>query len=100
MSLRGGCRDAVTGRGDRQIADVARSLSSSETKCDELESRVTANTDSVGLKLAQDADAIVKSINRSLSSASEPFATNIVQTEKIHEVPFTGAATSDTWWVK
>ena len=36
----------------RQIADVTRSVSFSETKC---ESRVTANTDRMGLKLAQDA---------------------------------------------
>ena len=117
---------------DRQIADVTQSLSSSETKCDELESRVTANTDSTGLKLAQDAgrpsamqaqrgellDAcrsaedtdesevlrqdhtIIKSINRFSSSASVPLATNIVQTEKRHEVPFIGTATQDTGWVK
>ena len=25
---------------------------------------------------------------------------NIVQTEKVHEIPFTGAATSDTGWAK
>ena len=97
-----------------------------------IESNVTANTDSMGLKLAQDAgrpsatqaqrgefleacrsaeDAdesealrqahtIIKSINRSSSLASVPLATNIVQTEEIHEVPFIGTATQDTGWVK
>ena len=117
---------------DRRIADVTRSLSSSETKCDELESGVTADADSMGLKVAQNAGrlsatqaqlcefleacrsaedtdesdvlrqahAIMKSINRSSFSASVFVATNIVQTEKTHEVPSIGTATQDTGWVK
>ena len=68
-----------------KLAQDAGRLSATETKRDEfLEACRLEDTDE------SEGHAIIKSINRSFSSASVPLATNIVQTEKIHEVSIIG----------
>ena len=98
--------------GLRLTQDAGRVSTTEAQRGEFLEECCSANDTKVSEELAH---AIIKSIRRSFSSASScggggddpnqksismPLAMNIVQTEKIHEVPLIGAATRDTGLVK
>ena len=96
-----------------KLAQDAGRVSATEVQLGELLEACRSAEDTDESEELRQAHAFTKSINRSFSSASsrgdvgknilvattrtrKAFPCPSVQTEKIHEVPFTGVATSDT----